>query len=250
MTYDNGRFVWFELVAKDKVKAQEFYAEVVGWKVQTMEMAGGVKYPMAMAQDATVGGFADPQRPGEPAHWISYVSVADVDRAAKAVDRHGGRRLGDAFDIPTVGRMQPVADPHGAVFFLYRGESGDAPAVEGPGAFHWNELLSDDPEAAVAFYEKAFGYSHETMNMGGGTYFVLKSGDALRGGVVKPEGGLRSGRWLQYVTVEDCDQALARTKKSGGRIVQPATDVPGVGRVAVVDDVVGAQIGLIKPAAG
>ena len=85
--------------------------------------------------------------------------------------------------------------------------------------------------------------------MGMGTYFVLKNGDALRGGVTKPE-GKAPAHWIQYVTVEDADAAAARAKKAGGRITSPGTDVPGVGRIAVIQDPQGAQIGLIKPAQG
>ena len=248
MSYDNGRFVWFEHVAKSDTRSSSFYAEVMGWKLEVVEMPGGMKYPMAACAAGMVGGFAEPEGTGTAPHWVSYVSVADVDAAGEKVVALGGRALAKAFDVPTVGRMMPVTDPHGAPFYLFRGENGDEAAKDGPGAFHWNELLSDDPEAAVAFYEKALGYTHETMNMGGGTYFILKNGDKMRGGVTKPN-GLSSGQWIQYVTVDDCDAAVTRTKKSGGKVIQAAADVPGVGRIAVIQDPVGAQIGLIKPAA-
>ena len=248
MTYDHGRFVWFEHVAQGNAGAHAFYAEVIGWKVHQADMPGGLKYPMLMAGEAPVGGFAEPPQAGIPPHWVSYVSVADVEESAKTVQKLGGRALGDAFDVPTVGRMMPVADPHGASFFLFRNANGDSDAVQGAGSFHWNELLSDDPEAAVAFYEGAFGYTHETMQMGGATYFVLKNGDALRGGVCKPN-DLVGGRWLQYVTVDDCDAAVGRARKKGGKVATPSMDVPGVGRIAVIADPMGAQIGVIKPAA-
>jgi uncharacterized protein len=34
-----GKFVWFEHVSKDAQKAQEFYGEVLGWKVKPFPMA-------------------------------------------------------------------------------------------------------------------------------------------------------------------------------------------------------------------
>ena len=246
MTHDYGRFVWFELVAKDEAAGARFYGEVIGWKVQPMDMPGGMKYPMIMAGQTPIGGIAPPQDSASP-HWVSYVSVEDVDASAKKVKKLGGALLAPAFDVPTVGRMQPVADPQGAKFFLFHNANGDSEPAQGEGSFHWNELSTDDPEAAVAFYEKAFGYTHETMDMGMGAYFVLKNGDALRGGAMKAQTPAPA-HWLQYATVEDCDAAAARAKKAGGQIVVPPSDIPGVGRIAAVVDPLGATMGIIKPA--
>jgi predicted enzyme related to lactoylglutathione lyase len=53
--------------------------------------------------------------------------------------------------------------------------------------------------------------------------------------------------WLAYVTVEAVDETAARAASLGGRIVALPFDVPGVGRVAVLVDPLGATIGLFKP---
>ena len=246
MTYDHGRFVWFELVAQDRSRAVDFYGEVIGWKVQTVPMPGG-EYAMAMRGENAVGGFAEPQTAGIPAHWVSYVSVKDVDAAAKKVIKFGGKSLADAFDVPSVGRMQPMTDPSGAHFYLFRNANGDDAVLDGPGSFHWNELLTVDPEAAVTFYQQAFGYTHETMDMPDGTYFVLKNGDKLRAGVTK-QAARGPALWLQYVTVEDCDATVAAAKAHDGKVTVAATDIPSVGRLAVIQDPVGAMVGVIKPA--
>lgn len=248
MTYDYGRFTWFELLTADKDAAAQFYGEVMGWKVQTMDMEGGMKYSAFGPGESLVGGFADLPAPNVAAHWVSYLSVKDVDAAARAIQGQGGQPLMDAFDVPSVGRMQPVADAQGASLFLFHNAHGDDPSGSGPGHFHWNELVTPEPEAAVSFYEKALGYSHETMDMPNGTYFVLKNGDSPRGGVVKREAD-GPAHWQQFFQVDDCDAALKRAKKGGGQVVTPAYDVPGVGRVGIAADGEGARIGFIKPAA-
>lgn len=248
MTYDYGRFVWFELMTPDTERAIAFYGEVIGWKVQTMTMPGGREYSMFVAGETPVGGCTKPPLAEIPPHWASYASVADVDATGAAIVKAGGKALMDAFDIPNIGRAQPVADPSGAAFFLFHAEGEDRPAATGEGSFHWNELLTAEPEAAVAFYEKTLGYTHETMDMPNGTYFVLKNGEAPRGGVVAPETKAAS-HWQQYVTLDDCDAAVQRAEKNGGEIMSPAADVPGVGRVAVIKDPTGAVLGLITPAA-
>ncbi len=246
MAYDHGRFVWHELITKDADTAKAFYTEVVGWKVEGMDM-GDFVYPMLKVGEAPVGGIAPPPAEGIPPHWVSYLSVADVDAAAKEVVANGGVALMDAIDIPTVGRMQPVKDPSGAAFFLFRSAQGDSEPLTGPGSFHWNELSTDDPEAAVAFYEKTFGFTHETMEMPDGTYFVLKNGDKMRGGIMKTPVKGAPARWAQYVTVDDCDAAVKRAQAHGGALLSEVMDVPGVGRFAHVKDTVGAALGVIRP---
>ena len=244
-----GKFVWFEHISRDAKRAQSFYGEVLGWKVEPAAM-GNFTYDMIKTADGTIGGYAAPEG-DEPTHWVSYVSVDDVDATAKQVTAADGKLLGAAFDIPTVGRMARCTDPFGARFDLFHSTSGDGEDKPSrpAGHFDWNELSSPEPEKAVAFYEKVLGYTHETMPMPNGDYFILSRGGAPRGGVMKtPVAGLPS-QWLPYIAVDDADAAVARATRSGGRLAMPAVDIPNVGRFAVLADPLGAAFGVIKPAA-
>lgn len=244
-----GRFVWFELVSDAAAKARAFYSELFGWKVEEIEMGGGMRYPMIkLAGDKGIGGFAPLPKPGLSPHWLSYVSVEDVDASARTVVEKGGKKLMDGFDVPGVGRMTPVADPQGAPFVLFRASEGDAPAAEGIGAFHWNELWSPDPAAALRFYAETLGYAHSEMAMPEGAYYVLERGGAPRGGIMKAPAGAPTG-WTQYVTVDDVEAAIARAKRAGGAALGEAHEVEGVGRFAHLRDPLGALVGVIKPAA-
>ena len=54
--------------------------------------------------------------------------------------------------------------------------------------------------------------------------------------------------WLPYVHVADCDSSVAKAKKLGAsEVVVPPTDIPGVGRFAIVIDPQGAPIAMLKP---
>jgi predicted enzyme related to lactoylglutathione lyase len=249
MSHLPGKFVWFEYVSKEPKKAQAFYGEVVGWKVESAPM-GDFTYEMIKAGDAAIGGFSAPQH-SEPPHWLSYVSVEDVDATAKKVTAAGGKVLGEAFDIPTVGRMARCSDPYGAHFVLFHGQGDDAADVakRPAGHFDWNELLSPEPDKAVAFYEKVLGYTHEKMDMPDGAYTILKSGGVPRGGVMKTPVPQLPSHWLQYVAVDNADAAVARATRSGGQLKMPPMDVPNVGRFAVLTDPLGAAFGVIQPAA-
>jgi predicted enzyme related to lactoylglutathione lyase len=243
MTQLAGKFVWFELVTTDRARAEAFYGEVLGWKTAPMTMGDEV-YTLIVNGAAPVGGVTATE--GKAAsHWISYVSVPDVDAAVKRVAAAGGQAEA-AFDVPTVGRMAKITDPQGAALYLFRGEQGDEAKPQGTGAFYWNELWTSDPGAAVRFYEGVVGYRHEDMDMGpGGTYHMLAHGEQKYGGVMKAQGGAPT-MWLPYVAVDDCDAAAARAKRNGATIVAEPSDIPGIGRFAIFKDPTGAVLAIIK----
>lgn len=242
-----GTFVWFELLTQDEEASKAFYPEVLPWRVEPMEMPG-FEYQLLKAGEAGVGGIVKAPSPQMPTAWVSYVQVDDVDATAQKVKAAGGQLPMDAMDIPTVGRIQPVIDPQGGMLSLFTPE-GEMPPLEGPGTFHWNELWTKDPDAALAFYRDVLGYTVETMPMPQGDYHVLKSGDVPCGGVMKAPSAEIPQVWVQYVTVEDVDAAVERATQKGGKAQGPAMEVEGVGRFAIFSDPQGGMIGVIEPAA-
>jgi predicted enzyme related to lactoylglutathione lyase len=245
-----GKFVWFECVTAEQARAKAFYGDVIGWKTQPFK-AGGETYDMATVGDKPVGGYASPgdDAKSAPPHWVSYVSVDDVDATAKLIKAEGGALLEGPFDVPEVGRMARVADPQGAVFWLMAGTGDDTPdAPSRHGEFHWNELWTRDADAAVRFYQKVFGYSSKSMAMPDGTYHVLEKGGVPRGGIMASTDEKVPPMWLPYVAVDDCDAVVARAEKLGATIHAPPTDIPEVGRFAVLADSNGATFAVVKPA--
>src|SRR5438445_8417530 len=236
-----GKFVWFELVSRDAKKAQGFYGEVLGWKIEPFPM-GKSTYEMILAGGTMIGGYTEPESDRERSRWISYVSVEDVDAAAKAAAANGGKVIKAPYDIPGVGRTAWIADPQGAEICPFKNTAGDPPDEQAPaGGFFWNELHTNDPTKALQFYEKVLGFSHRSMDMGaGGTYHILSKGGVDRGGVTDqlPKGA--APHWLPYVHVDDVDATVARAKRVGATICVGPEDIPGVGRFGVLQDPVGA----------
>ncbi|MEC7522654.1 MAG: VOC family protein [Myxococcota bacterium] len=246
MSYDYGKFNWFELVTTDVERAVAFYPETLPWKAKDAEMPG-FPYTLLMHGETSVGGLTAPQQEGTPSHWLSYVSVEDVDATAKKVAAHGGKVLADAFEVPSVGRMQPVMDPEGAPFVLFHAAEGEPPATEGAGSWHWNERWAKDPEKLAGFYAQVLGYSHDVMEMPNGPYFIFKNGEKMRGGMMKAPSDEMPSVWLQYVTVDDADATLARAERNGATPLGEPMTVPGVGRFAMFADPTGAVLGVITP---
>src|SRR5438093_5068642 len=118
---------------------------------------GAFTYEMSYTGDTAdtmIGGYAPPASDRQPSHWISYVSVEDVDAAAKAASANGGKLVEAPADIPGVGRRARIADPQGAQLCVMKNADGDPPDGHAPsGRFFWNELHTSDPTGALAFYE-------------------------------------------------------------------------------------------------
>lgn len=117
-----------------------------------------------------------------------------------------------------------------------------------PGAFSWNELMTTDPAAASKFYGALFGWTVKDMDMGTGPYHVANVGETSVAGIMgmPPGAGPMPPAWGCYVTVDDVDATLAKAESLGGRTVMPPMDVPGVGRMAVLQDPQGAVLSVIK----
>jgi uncharacterized protein len=247
-----GKFVWFEHLSRDARKAQAFYGEVLGWKARPFP-ADGSGYDMIFTgdtDDTMIGGYAAPKRDRQPSHWISYVSVEDVDAAAKAATQNGGRVIEPPSDLPGVGRMARIADPQGAEICVFKNASGDPPdAPTTHGRWLWNELHTSDPTKALSFYEKVLGFSHRSVAMGpDATYHILSKDGVDRGGVTSHLPPGVPPHWLPYVEVDDADATIARARKLGAAIPVAPSDIPGIGRFGVLEDPTGAVLAVMKPA--
>jgi uncharacterized protein len=247
-----GKFVWFELLTSESRRAQAFYAEVLGWKVQPFPMGGGHTSEMIHAGDAMIGGYGRPRRPGEPSRWIGFASVTDVDCAVAEALSAGGTVIQPSHDIPGVGRRAGLVDSQGAEFSVLCSLMGDPPDVQAvpEGRWLWNELHVPDTARGLAFYRRVLGFESRAFGSGGGApYFVLSRDGADRGGVTSAGCREAPTHWLPYVHVQDVDGAVDRARRGGGR-VRMVEDIPGVGRIAVLVDPVGATIALLSPRPG
>lgn len=115
-----GMFCWNELMTRDLPAAKKFYSELLGWDAADSGMPG-MEYTLAKVGEKDAGGMMEMPKeiPAEvPAHWMSYITVDDVDAAAKKVVELGGMVLHGPMDIPQVGKFCTIQDPTGAVVSL------------------------------------------------------------------------------------------------------------------------------------
>jgi predicted enzyme related to lactoylglutathione lyase len=88
------------------------------------------------------------------------------------------------------------------------------------------EIRSSDPDTTRAFYGKLFGWTYPEGGVPGYTYVDTGVQGAVPGGISPLQGG--DALVTFFVGVADVAATLEAAVAEGGRIVQPATSVPGV----------------------
>ena len=189
-TAHQSKFVWYELMTRDTSSAAAFYQSVIGWDAKPAGPAHGdymifsadswgIGGMMGLTDEACVAGA----RPG----WVGYIWVEDVDAYAAKVKAAGGAVHRDPADIPGIGRFAMVADPHGAVFMLFKNIDGpeQTPVTAGTvGHLGWHELHAGDGVCAFAFYSGLFGWAKSDATVMGPleVYQLFANGGEVVGG--------------------------------------------------------------------
>ena len=115
------------------------------------------------------------------------------------------------------------------------------------GAFSWMELRTTDIDGAKRFYASLFGWQTQDMSMTDMQYTVISvHGDEVAGMMQIPkERSEMPPHWGLFVTVDNVDATADRAAKLGGQVLHQPTDIPDVGRFAIIQDPQGAVLGVI-----
>jgi uncharacterized protein len=248
-----GGFCWTELGTLDAASAKRFYRELFGWSVVDVPIGPEAVYTMLQKNGKDVAALYQLGKPqvalGVPAHWLSYVAVANVDESAARARELGATLRSDPFDVMEAGRMAVLLDPAGAALALWQaGKHIGSALVNEPGSLCWSELWTTNTDIAGGFYAALLDWQLEPADMGGSPHTVFRSGDVRVAGMtaLASEGGKRPPHWLTFFAVEACDDTARRAKDMGGQIALPPADIPKVGRFAVLSDREGATFGVIQ----
>jgi predicted enzyme related to lactoylglutathione lyase len=117
----------------------------------------------------------------------------------------------------------------------------------------WTELMTRDVAGAKAYYGAVCGWRFETMPMMDGTDYHLgmRDGVPVIGMMDMTDMDHLKGAppyWFSYFAVDDVDAAVAATTAAGGKVLRAPFEVPGTGRIALLEDPTGAAMGLMTPA--
>jgi predicted enzyme related to lactoylglutathione lyase len=119
------------------------------------------------------------------------------------------------------------------------------------GRFVWHELMTTDPDAASEFYSSVVPWT--TQDSGMPSYTLWMSGKNRAGGLMALPEDDTSGtppHWIIYIATPDVDETVEQAQKLGGKLLKPASDIPNVGRFAVLSDPQGAAFVAFTPSPG
>lgn len=253
MSGDRGRFVWYELLSTDTVRAATFYRDVLGWSERDASTAA-FAYTVLAAGGGPVCGLMElpleGRRMGARPRWVGYVAVDDAAAAAELV-RSGG---GAVYVPPTdsnIGRISIVADPQTATLAVVEGlklAEARPRGLDEIGCVGWHELLAVDSGKAFAFYAGIFGWQTaegETGMIDG--YRLFSAGGQALGGMFNKLPRVPVPFWLYYFNVGDLDRAMASVKAGGGQVVHGPSELAGGLSMARCIDPQGAMFALRGP---
>lgn len=104
--------------------------------------------------------------------------------------------------------------------------------------------MTSDPDAVAPFYAAVVGWTigaATPAQSGGMDYRMIGRADGKHaGGVLRLSADMQQHGarplWIGYLSTADVDGQLAAIVADGGKVQMPATDIPNVGRIAMVTD--------------
>lgn len=224
---------WVELTTADPVRAAGFYAELFGWQVD------GDRFLLNGRAVAGIG----PSRPDRPEGWLTYLAAPDLEATVERVSAAHGRRVSRQPEERNGARTAIVLDTEGAIFGLWQARGFAGAQVRGePGAMEWSDLLTDDVDAAAAFYGSVFDWSL-THEFGSGEW-LTEAHDSVAGLIT----GRHPARWQPSFQVADCRAVIDRCGWLGGRVLAGPAEM-GLGSYVEMVDPGGAPFAVTTPVA-
>jgi uncharacterized protein len=253
-SYNDGEFCWVDLASPDVEASAKFYGDLIGWDREQYE-PDPEGYWYLTHRGRRVAGLETIRMEGQVPAWLGYVRVGDLEATAQKVGDAGGTVLAGPLEVPGgAGSLAVCQDPEGAVFGLWQpGELKGAELVNEIGCWTWNNLMTRDPDRAMDFYRKVFGW--EATQSDNAPEFIWNwqvEGQRWPEGL----GGLMAmgsdmpaeapPHWQVYFLVPDLDAAIETTRAAGGNLLFGPQEVP-VAKFAVFTDPQAAALALMEP---
>ena len=110
------------------------------------------------------------------------------------------------------------------------------------------DILADDPQRAIKFYQQVFGWKIEKWGSPTMDYWLVSTGDPKEPGI---DGGLGKRSNPQEgshntISVSSVDEFAVKIAAGGGKVLMPKSPIPGVGYMALCADTEGNKFGIIQ----
>ncbi|RZM73957.1 VOC family protein [Pseudoalteromonas rubra] len=248
-------FCWTELCTSNWQEAKAFYTQLFDWGFDDQPIGEGAYYTMLQKHSDDIAAMYQmmPQQKeaGAQSQWLNYIAVENVDEMAERAVALGAEIIAGPHDVPSAGRMVMLREPaEGAHFALWQ-------AKEHPGCKreleanvpYWFELATRNSQKSRAFYSALLGWQAQDKPMEGMDYVLFSARDTVVAGMLQMSeewGDEIPAHWMTYFAVLDCDAMAEKARVLGGQVCVPPTDIPQVGRFAVITDPQGAVFSIIQ----
>lgn len=119
------------------------------------------------------------------------------------------------------------------------------------GAIGWIDLTAPDADGIRDFCQAVVGWNAVPVDMAGCSDFNMSPPGENRpvAGICHVRGSNTAlpALWLVYITVANVDASAARCIELGGNVLVGSKDLPGYGRMCVIQDPAGAVAALFTP---
>jgi len=121
-----------------------------------------------------------------------------------------------------------------------------------PGTFCWIELSTTDGNGAKSFYCELFGWKANDKPVGPElVYTILQKNGSDVGALFQQTAEMKSQglpvHWEHFISVENVDETTSKVAELGGTVLMESFDIMDAGRMAVIQDPVGATFSLWQP---
>ncbi|MGQ0844916.1 MAG: VOC family protein [Sporichthyaceae bacterium] len=233
-SYAPGAPCWLDLTCPDPATVHAFYRDLFGWthRADAEDGEGFGTFSLAGREIAGIG----PCPPERGASWNVYLNTPDLDACLADVEKFGGRVLVGPVELEGRGRGGACVDPTGGVFSVWEAGGHIGSGLTGvPGTWCWTELLTADVEMAAQFYANVFDWVIDVENVDGVDLGVAAiDGEAVAGLVTPPAQANIGTVWTVSFAVGDADSIARIAPALGGQVAVPPTDIPGMGRYALI----------------
>lgn len=246
---------WTDFRTTDVEAAKSFYAAVFGWRFEEYVARHGSTYFLACLADGLVTIFAPYISGQDPAdmngRWNVYFATGDVREFVDGLAHSGGVLESEPAVLDDAGEMVFFSPPGGGNTGAWHPWRRFRSArSEDPGAVAWIELLTPEPQAAVAFFQQQFGHEvTEYPQDDGGTYStLLANGTEVAGIAAVPAGseGILDPGWQVYFGVSSVAESVAAAVAAGAAVLLEPDGTEEGGTIATLRDPQGAVFNLLE----
>ena len=237
----------FQILARDRARLQDFYAELFGWSIQAED-----EMDFAMVETGSDQGIGGTIVGADAKFGVTIALESDDPEAVAArAAALGGKITEPVREIPDRAKVGRITEPSGLEVGIFQDLGGEmassgSSGKAGPPIVHF-EFHSSDSEPTQEFFIELGGWKVDSSNPMNYGLVDTGSGAGINGGITPAQEGPAGGAGIiVYAEVDDLQAYLDRAESLGGKTVMPVTEIPDMVTLAMFTDPEGNRFGLVK----